>query len=160
MARARFFLLVMAVLAVPAEAEPQSLGIFGQWGAFRNSDHCYAIAEPAAPHRRDGGRAFASVGDWPGRNIRGQVHFRFARPKRPGSAVLLRIDDRTFQLIGGGADGWAPDAAADAEIVTAMRTGVAMSVETRSESGGLLRDAYNLRGAATAVDAAAIACAG
>ena len=160
MARARFFLLAMTVLAVPAQAEPQALGIFGQWGAFRNSDHCYAIAEPAAPRRRDGGRAFAAVGDWPGRNIRGQVHFRFARPKRPGSAVLLRIDDRTFQLIGGGADGWAPDAAADAEIVTAMRTGVAMSVETRSESGGLLRDAYTLRGAATAVDAAAIACAG
>ena len=51
------------------------------------------------------------------------------------------------------------DAGADAEIVTAMRTGVAMSVETRSQSGGLLRDEYPLRGAATAVDAAAIACA-
>jgi hypothetical protein len=155
----RYFLLSFLAVAVPAQAEPQALGIFGQWGAFRNSDHCYAITQPAGPRRRDAGRAFASVGDWPGRNIRGQVHFRFARPKRPGSAVLLRIDDRTFQLIGGGADGWAPDAAADAEIVTAMRTGVAMSVETRSQSGGLLRDDYPLRGAATAVDAAAIACA-
>ena len=155
----RYFLLSFLAFAVPAQAQPQALGIFGQWGAFRYSDHCYAIAQPAGPRRRDAGRAFASVGDWPGRNIRGQVHFRFASPKRPGSAVLLRIDDRTFQLIGGGADGWAPDAAADAEIVTAMRTGVAMSVETRSQSGGLLRDDYKLRGAATAVDAAAIACA-
>ena len=159
MVRRRNILVVFLAFASPAHAQPQALGIFGQWGAFRNSDHCYAIAEPAAPRRRDAGRAFASVADWPGRNIRFQVHFRFARPKRPGSAVLLRIDDRTFQLIGGGADGWAPDAAADAEIVAAMRTGVAMSVETRSEGGGLMRDEYPLRGAATAIDAAAIACA-
>ena len=99
------------------------------------------------------------MGYWPGRHIRAQVHFHFARPKRSGSAVLLRIDARTFQLIGGGAEGWAPDAAADAAIVTAMRTGVAMSVETRSQNGGLMRDDYPLRGAATAIDAAAIACA-
>jgi len=135
------------------------VGVYGQWGAFRDQARCYAIAEPAGPRRRQGGQAFADVGYWPGRNIRGQVHFRFARPKRPGSAVLLRIDDRTFQLIGGGADGWAPDAAADAAIVTAMRTGVDMSVETRSDGGGLMRDDYPLRGAATAIDAAAIACA-
>ena len=159
MGRLRFLLLSAAAVAVPAQAAPEAIGIFGQWGAFRDASRCYAIAEPPESRRRDGGRAFAAVGDWPGRNVRGQVHFRFARPKRPGSAVLLRIDDRTFQLIGGGADGWAPDAAADAAIVTAMRTGVAMSVETRSQGGGLMRDDYALRGAATAIDAAAIACA-
>jgi hypothetical protein len=159
MVRGRNFLLCLLAFALSAEAQPQSLGIFGQWGAFRDSTRCYAISEPSGPHRREGGRAFASVGSWPGRNIRDQIHFRFARPKRAGSAVLLRIDDKTFQLIGGGVDGWAPDAAADAAIVAAMRTGVAMSVETRSEGGGLMRDDYALRGAATAIDAAAIACA-
>jgi len=91
--------------------------------------------------------------------VRGQLAVRFARPKRGGSAVLLRIDERTFQLIGGGADAWAPDARADAAIVAAMRTGVALSVETRSEAGGTMRDVYRLRGAASAIDAAAIACA-
>jgi hypothetical protein len=159
MGRRRNILVVFLLLASPAYAQKQSLGIFGKWGAFRDNARCYAISEAAGPRRRDAGRAFASVASWPGRNIRSQVHFRFARPKRAGSAVLLRIDDRTFQLIGGGADGWAPDAAADAEIVAAMRTGVAMSVETRSETGGLMRDDYPLRGAATAIDAAAIACA-
>ncbi len=159
MVRGRNFLLCFLALALSAEAQPQSLGIFGQWGAFRDSIRCYAISEPSGTRRREGGRAFASVGTWPGRNIRGQVHFRFARPKRPGSAVLLRIDDKTFQLIGGGIDGWAPDPAADAAIVAAMRTGVDMSVETRSQNGGLMRDDYPLRGAATAIDAAAIACA-
>src|SRR5690606_5725615 len=82
-----------------------------------------------------------------------------SREKREGSAVLLRIDGRVFQLIGAGRDAWAPDAAADAQIRDAMRTGVDMVVETRTARGALARDLYRLRRAATAMDAAAIACA-
>ena len=73
--------------------------------------------------------------------------------------MLLRVDGRTFQLLGGGRDAWAPDPRADAEIQAAMRTGVDMVVETRAAGGALIRDQYALRGAATAMDAAAIACA-
>ena len=39
-----------------------------------------------------------------------------------------------------------------------MRTGIAMTVETRAASGRLIRDQYQLRGAASAIDAAALAC--
>jgi hypothetical protein len=155
--RGRNFPLILLLIAVPAAAQKQPVGIYGLWGAFRNSGHCYAISRPQA-RSAAAGAAFASVGWWPGRGIRGEIHIRFSRAKREGSAVLLRIDDRLFQLIGGGDNGWAPDPAADAEIVAAMRTGIEMSVETRSAAGGTIRDAYPLRGAATAIDAAAIAC--
>ncbi|HEX8124804.1 MAG TPA: hypothetical protein VF548_04410 [Allosphingosinicella sp.] len=147
------------VLATPALAQPQPLGIFGTWGAFRAPERCYAIAEPVTAPRPGEGRGFASVGYWPARSAGGQAYFRLSRAKREGSAVLLRIDDRTFQLRGGGTDAWAVDPAADAELVSAMRTGIEMSVETRAASGALVRDSYRLRGAATAIDAAAIACA-
>jgi hypothetical protein len=40
-----------------------------------------------------------------------------------------------------------------------MRSGLEMTVETRNVRGGVMRDSYQLRGAATALDAAAIACA-
>jgi hypothetical protein len=159
MIRRLVFPFLFMVLAMPASAQKQSLGIFGTWGAFRGPDRCYAIAEPYQRPRPGDGRGFASVAYWPARAAGGQAFFRLSRPKRGGSAVLLRIDDRTFQLRGGGADAWAADAAADAELVSAMRTGIEMSVETRSSSGGLIRDSYRLRGAATAIDAAAIACA-
>jgi hypothetical protein len=154
------FLLVLGLVAAaaPAAAQPAALGVFGTWGAFRGADRCYAIAEPEGAAR--GARPFAAISWWPGRGVRGQVHFRLQGPKRPGSAVLLRIGERTFQLIGGGADGWAPDSRADADIVTAMRTGLSMTVETRGVTGALLRDSYPLRGAASAIDAAAIGCAG
>jgi hypothetical protein len=147
---------IVLALAAPAAAQQQSLGVFSGWGAFRDARRCYAIAEPDG--RKEPG-AFTSVSWWPERAVRGQLHFRLERPKRRGSAVLLRIDARTFQLIGGGGDAWAPDARADADIVAAMRTGIGMTIETRSETGGLIRDSYALRGAASAIDAAAIACA-
>ncbi|HEV2747333.1 MAG TPA: hypothetical protein VGW34_08560, partial [Allosphingosinicella sp.] len=103
---------------------------------------CYAIAEPERAPRAQGWRPSAAVGYWPERGVRGQVHFRLSRAKREGSAVLLRIDGRTFQLIGGGADAWAPNRAADADIVAAMRIGLDMTIETRSERGALIRDYY------------------
>jgi hypothetical protein len=159
MTRARNLLPILLAAAAPASAQQQSIGVFGLWGAFRDAAHCYAISRAQGRSNNGAEPAFAAIGWWPGRGIRGQLHFRFSRAKRPGSAVLLRIDGHVFQLIGGGGNGWAPDPPADAEIVAAMRTGIEMNVETRSMAGGLVRDVYPLRGAATAIDAAAIACA-
>ena len=154
-------LLVLSalLLAVPAAAQPRSLGVFGMWGAFRGDGRCYAIAQPFRSPDAEAWRPFAAVGHWPAGGLRGQLHVRLSREKRTGSAVLLRIDGRSFQLAGGGRDAWAPNARADAEILAAMRTGLEMVVETRTPQGRLVRDQYRLRGAATAMDAAAIACA-
>ena len=52
----------------------------------------------------------------------------------------------------------ARDAVHEAMDADAIRTGIEMSVETRAEGGRTIRDFYHLRGAATAMDAAAIAC--
>ena len=154
-----FCALAAAVAAAPAAAQPQRLGVFGYWGAFREGARCYAIAQPEEAPAAQGWQPFASVGQWPGRGGGGQLHIRLSREKRQGSAVLLRIDGRAFQLIGGGREAWAPDARADAEIQAAMRTGLALVVETRSSQGLIVRDVYRLRGSATAIDAAALACA-
>jgi hypothetical protein len=151
----------LLLVAGPVGAQPQSLGVFGQWAAFEKGQPrtCYAIAAPFQSPQPRGWKPFVSVGYWPRASLRGQVHFRLSREKREGSAVLLRIADRTFQLLAGKSDAWAPDAEADALIIQAMRSGVDMSVETRAASGALVRDVYRLRGAATAIDAATIACA-
>jgi hypothetical protein len=145
--------------AAPTAARAQvSLGVFGQWGAFTRPGHCYAISEPLAASGNDGWRPFVAIGHWPGRRIHGQLHVRLSREKRPNSAVILRVDGQRFQLRGGGRDAWAPDPAADEAILAAMRTGIEMVVETRSVGGRLVRDQYQLRGAATAMDAATLAC--
>lgn len=152
------FLLFLG-LAAPAAAQRQPLGTWSFWGAFSENERCYAIAEPYQGPDAEAWRPFASIGFWPGRSAGGQLHLRLSREKRAGSAVLLRIDGRSFQLVAGPRDAWAPNARADAEVMAAMRSGIEMVVETRSTRGALVRDHYHLRGAATAIDAAAIACA-
>jgi hypothetical protein len=158
MTKAALLLLFGLSAAGPALAQAQSLGIFGNWGAFAGDGRCYAISQPFEAPAAAGWQPFASVGHWPARHPGGQLHVRLSREKRAGSAVLIRIDGRSFQLLGGGRDAWAPDPRADQEIQAAMRTGIDMVVETRSVEGALVRDLYRLRGAATAMDAAAIAC--
>lgn len=150
--------LVLAA-AMPAAAQRQSLGVFGLWGAFQGDGRCWAVAEPQGARQSAEARPFVAIGHWPARGISGQVHVRLSREKRPASAVLLRIDGQSFQLQGAGRDAWAAGPEADREIRAAMRTGMDMVVETRSATGVLVRDRYRLRGAASAIDAAAIACA-
>jgi hypothetical protein len=135
----------------------QAVGVFGLWGAFREPGRCFALAEAAASSTR-GTRPFASVAYWPGAGPGGQVYLRLSQQQRAGSAVLLRIDDRTFPLTGRGWDAWATGPASDAAVVLAMRSGLVMTVETRSANGGLVRDQYRLQGAPSAIDAAALAC--
>jgi hypothetical protein len=157
--RGRYIILLLIAAGGGAAAQQRALGIYGSWGAFADARRCYAITQPFEGPAAEGWRAFASIGHWRSRGPGGQLHVRLSREKRPGSAVLVRIDGNAFQLSGGGRDAWAPDGRADIAIQAAMRTGIDLIVETRSLRGLLVRDHYRLRGAATAMDAAALACA-
>ncbi|MGN6376512.1 MAG: hypothetical protein ACTHMG_13305 [Sphingomonas sp.] len=147
--------LTMLALAVPAAARSK-IGIYHDWGAFQEDapQRCFAIAEPV---RHTADKAFASVSTWPERGLRNQIAVHLSRTvgDRP---VTLSIGERQFTLIARGAAAWAPDARADRAIVAAMRSGRSMSVEGVSASGRPFADVYALAGAATAIDAAALAC--
>lgn len=153
-------LVALMVLASPATAARTSLGTFDGWGAFKdaNPPRCFAISQPV---RGGGGKwqPFASVGTWPQARIRGQVHIRLGREKLASAPVTLTIGDRRFQMVAGGADVWAPDSRVDAAIVAMMRSASSMSVSTRAATGAGFAETYALKGAATAMDAAALGCA-
>ena len=149
----------MTVPAIPAVART-TLGVFDNWAAFRDDApmRCFAIAEPL----RDNGaasRPFVAIGSWPGQRVRGQIYVRLGRARRADAPVTLTIDDRRFALVAGRADAWAPDARADAAIVAAMRSARGMTVATVAATGGGFAETYPLKGAATAIDAAALGCA-
>lgn len=160
MKRAAFLAVLALPFAAPLQAR-ESLGVFERWGAFRDpsAPRCYAIAEPATRTANGRWRAFAAVGSWPKKGVRGQVHFRLSRERAPRAQVSLSIGVRRFALIAGGADAWAPDKRADAAIIAAIRSGTSMSVQTTGKNGAAFADVYALRGAATAIDAAALGCA-
>ena len=152
-------LLVLA-LAAPLAAK-DSLGVFGQWGAFRDADvpRCYAIAAANESRNRRDFEPYASVGTWPDRRVRGQVHFRLSRELSASPRLRLAISGQRFELTGGGSDAWAANAGDDAAIVAAMRAASAMSVSGTDNRGNRFTDRYSLSGAATAIDAAVVGCA-
>ncbi len=104
-------------------------------------------------------KAYASVGYWPKSRIRGQFYVRLSKARAPGRELRLTIGSRRFILTGNGAHGWASDQRMDAAIVAAMRSAPSMSVESGTATGGAIADTYRVRGAATAIDAAALGCA-
>ncbi|HEY9580664.1 MAG TPA: hypothetical protein VIR65_12465 [Rhizorhapis sp.] len=138
-----------------------SLGVFERWGAFRDAKipRCYAISEPVKDNHQSRWRPFAAVGYWPKKSVHGQMHFRLSREKAPKAQVSLSIGARRFTLTAGGADAWAPDKRVDAAIIAAIRSGTSMSVQATGKNGAPFADVYALRGAATAMDAAALGCA-
>ncbi len=148
---------LLALLATPVAAR-ESLGTFGSWGAFTDASpaRCFAIAQPV--QAGGAGRPFASIGTWPGQGARNQLHVRLSRERDARARVTLSVGERRFELVAGGADAWALDARTDAAIVVAIRAGRSMSVETLARSGQPFADVYALRGAATAIDAAALGC--
>ena len=152
--------LVLLALAVPLSAK-DSLGVFSDWGAFRDPavPRCYAIAMAAPSRLQRDFEPFATVGTWPRRNLRGQVHFRLSRQLAAGSAITLAIGGKSFRLSGGGGDAWAEDRTMDAAIVAAMRSATRMTIRATDTRGRRFANTYSLAGAATAMDAATLACA-
>ncbi len=156
----RLLPLLLLVVSAPLWAR-DSLGVFGDWGAFRDPEvpRCYAIAEAEGGSGGRDFQPFASVGNWPARNVRAQVHFRLSRELASSPRVQLAIGGERFALTAGDGDAWAADARADAAIVAAMRSASRMSVSASDARGNRFTDRYSLEGAATAIDAAAVGCA-
>lgn len=159
----RALLILAAAVVLPAAGAPRTaLGIFEGWGAFRDdrAARCYAIAAPGAVAGRGSVRGYASVGFWPRARVRQQVYIRLTRPRADRAELRLTLGARRFILTGNGVHGWASDARMDAAIVAAMRSNPSMVVESTGADGRAITDTYRLRGAATAIDAAALGCAG
>jgi hypothetical protein len=155
-----WLLFSLLLVAAPAAAK-DSLGVFDDWGAFRDPavPRCYAIT--AAEKDKAGGpyEAYADVGTWPRRNIRGQVHFRTSREMAKNSRISLFLGGKRYELTGGGADAWTKDGRMEAAVVAAMRSAEEMSLSAIDVAGRRFTDRYSLKGAPTAMDAATVGCA-
>lgn len=153
-------ILLTAVIAGTAPAR-DSLGMYSAWGAFRDPDvpRCYAIAMamPSTLHRDY--QPYAAIGTWPARSLRNQVHFRLSRKMANETRITLRIGGDQHSLAGGGGDAWPADARTNAAIIAAMRSASSMTVSATDASGRRFSNTWQLAGAASAMDAAAIGCA-
>ena len=158
----KFGALVIAtsLLAAPVIAKDR-LGVYQGWAAFRDPEipRCYAIAVPEETLRAADRRAYLSIGFWPKRGASHQIYVRLSRERASNSAITLSAGGRRFRLNGQGSSGWATDRRMDLAIIAAIRSATSLSIESIGRDGRSIVDAYSLRGAPSAIDAAALGCA-
>ncbi len=154
----------IAAATPPAVFARDSLGVYADWAVFRdmNVPRCYAIARANPPVRESEKQRdytpYISIGTWPERSVRNQLHLRLSRKLAPNRQIRLAIGSRRFNLTGGGGDAWAQNPAMDAAIIAAMRSATRLSVTATDASGKRFTNRYTLEGAATAIDAATLGC--
>jgi hypothetical protein len=153
----RLVLLALLALAAPLAAR-ESLGVYDGWAAFKDASplRCYAVAKALG---KVPAPAYTTVSHWPEKGVRGAVHIVLSREVAAKGTVRLVMGDKRFDLVAKGRNAWAADARADAAIIAALRSAARMSVSATGAKGGAFTDRYALAGAATAIDAATVACA-
>ena len=132
----------------------------GSWAAIDRDAVCEALARSVRIAAKGKVQATAGFTFTPDGRRWGEFHVRLRRMPRAGAAVMLRIDNRPFLLISRGNWAWSSGPLQEQAIIAALRGATAMSVESRDSAGQRFIDPYSLDGAATAIDAAAAACAG
>jgi hypothetical protein len=150
----RLALAAVVLFAAAPLVAKERLGAYQSWAAFKDAEipRCYAIG---AADESSGTGGYVSVGFWPKRGLSHQLYVRLSRPRNSNAGITLSVGGRRFQLVADGNGGRAKDRAMDRAIIAAMRSSQSMSVQSSGTT-----DAYALRGAASAIDAAALGCAG
>lgn len=150
--------VALGLLGAESAAAQRLLHAGAFWAAFeRPGGLCEAVSRSemiAAPGRPQARATLAFTRDG---NRRGEMHFLFARPVRPGAAAVLTIGDQSFLLVTRGTSAWSRGPAQEAAIIAAMRRSTEMRVRAQGQ-GGRISDRYLLGGAPTAIDAAALGC--
>lgn len=151
-------------MAQPALAQSRILGVYGDWTAQTDgsgtSKVCYI---GSAPKKAEGkytkrGDTYVLVTHRPADNVVGEVSVTAGYTYKDGKDVSVDIDGRKFSLFTRGGNAWAPDAAADRVLVTAMKAGQTMVIRGTSSRGTLTTDTYSLSGFTAAYKAIDAAC--
>ena len=152
---------IAAALTAPA---PRATGTIlfagGSWAAIDRGNSCVALTRAVRVAAKGKVQASAGFAFSPDRRRWGEFHALLRRMPRPGAAVMLRIDNQPFLLVSRGNIAWSSGPLQERAIIAALRGATGMSVESRDAAGRSFVDPYSLDDAATAIDAAAAACAG
>lgn len=155
-----FLVPAFALLAASTGAARGIIYAGPAWAAIDRGETCEALSRSLRIAAKGKVQAIAGFSFSADHRLWGQFHVRLRRMPRAGAAVMLHIDDQPFLLFSRGNWAWSDGPQQERAIIEALRGATGMSVESRDARGGRFIDPYSLDGAATAIDAAAAACAG
>ena len=164
----RFWLLsLIAVLAsgsIAAAQKPEKLGDFTAWQAFRMVEPsgqvvCWMLTDPqvSEPGNLRRGDPWLLVAHRPGQETR-VISFESGFPMDASKRPIASVGGKNFAMFSkGGETAWShPDD--DASMITALKRGLSLTIESRSARGNDIRDQFSLRGFTKAYDKISQAC--
>ena len=152
--------LLLGMLASAAMARGAVIYAGGAWAAIDRGAACEALSRSVRIAAKGKVQAEAGFTFSADRRRWGEFHARLRRMPRAGAAVMLNVGNQPFLLVSRGNEAWSDGALQEQAMIAALRGATGMSVESRDAGGRRFVDPYSLDGAATAIDAAAAACAG
>jgi invasion associated locus B (IalB) protein len=137
--------------------EPVLLGESGDWTAYTykavDTKVCYATSRPKSSEPKTAKRdpIFFLVTHMPGRKVKAEVSTIIGYPFKKDTTVELKVDQAVFELFTNADGAWADTTATEKKIVTAMKSGAALTVKGTSWRGTVTTDTYSLKGLSAAI---------
>jgi hypothetical protein len=152
--------------AVAGGVQPKLLGQYGDWGAYSASPGgkktCFALAKPSSsttiPPNRPRNPIYMFISTRPAEKVTDEVSIIVGYPFKPGSDASAQVGSTTFALYTQQDGAWIKNAADEANMLTAMRSGESAVVKGTSAKGTQSSDTFTLRGISQALDRIAQDC--
>jgi len=155
-----------APVAAVGGAHTTLLGQYGDWGAYTASPGgkkiCFIIAKPASeetnPPNRPRKPIYMFISTRPADKVTNEVSIVIGYPFKPGSEASAQIGSNTYALYTQLDGAWIKNAADEAQMVDALRSGDTAVITGGSAKGTQTTDTYSLKGVAQALDRVAQEC--
>jgi hypothetical protein len=155
-----------AAAAAVGGAHTTLLGQYGDWGAYTASPGgkkiCFIIAKPASeqtvPPNRPRNPIYMFISTRPADKVTNEVSVIAGYPFKPASDANAQIGSSPFALYTQLDGAWIKNAAEEAQMVDAMRSGDNAVITGESAKGTQTTDTYSLKGVAQALDRVAQEC--
>jgi hypothetical protein len=153
----RYFLApCLAVLVTAPALARDSLGLFGDWGAFKQRGSCYATTASTSDAQGRKAPAFLTITRWAG-NRNPQVMLGLGTNAK---SAKLSAGGQGFTPQVRGDAAWMPDSRGDALLIAALSGSSTATVSMISPRNNRLTDRYSLKGFNEAWRAVQTGCKG
>ena len=160
-----FAIVAFAVTAL-AQQQPQNLGTFKAWTAWKgtdaNGEMCYISSQPQSTEPSNVRRSpiHFLVIHRKGLGTKNEVQTLIGYPfNATNSNASATIDGKTFAMVTEGEAAWLASAADEPNFVAALKAGATLIVRGTSQRGTNTVDTYDLGGVTAAMNEIDKACA-
>jgi invasion protein IalB len=146
--------------------QPKLLGQYAEWGAYTASPGgkkvCFAIAKPSSsetvPPNRPRNPIYMFISTRPAEKVTNEVSIIVGYPFKPGAEATAAVGSTSFPLYTQQDGAWIKNAADEANMVNAMRSGQTAAIKGVSAKGTQSSDTFTLKGLTQALDRTAQEC--